>query len=457
MRKNKRGAEQRHTGGAASTFIFILGFILLLYILFLPPEDRQALLDGEDTDGDNKKIHELNNTLVHVKSLHIDYLSMDKFEHTISPFYLFLTTNAKQLYSANNFYIKNNWFNEQSKVVDFSIDDLPNTKDVKLSFNVDQRKGKLKIVLNGNVLYEDNVDSDNVGPIKIEKDFLERDNRMVFEVSDVGGKFWETNEYSVMDLGIYGKLTDKSKEASTNIVTLADEEIDNLETATMKFYPNCEQGEVGKLTVYINDRQLFSQVPDCSMLNRFSIPKDFLEKGRNKVTFRSDGGRYLIDQLEIETELSEETYPLYYFDIPDDLYDDIQDGDALVNFSVEFVDDNEYDDKTFELSINGHITHVDTREVFYNRIFVKDWIEEGTNYIKIIPKSSVDIVELNLEVEGDDYYDGDEDSKENCIKRYRRECYKGDVWWYDSCGDRSVLAYRCGNDEDCEDGSCVTP
>ena len=456
--KSKKGQSQ-NKGGSAATFIFVLGFILILYILFLPPEDRQDLL-GIDSDGNGNGYdkYELNETLITVNSLHLDYLSMDNFEHNVPPFYLFVKTESKELFSQNAFYVKNNWFSSQDKKINFNIENPDKIEDVKMSFNSKTRNGRLKILFNGVVVLEEEIGEENVGPIEIDEELIEAQNELVFGVSDTGAKFWETNEYAISQLKIIGKVSDTSQQQSSNIITLSKEEIDNLEEATLKFFPNCQLGDAGVLRVYMNGNTIVSQVPDCGILNMYNVPESYLHEGQNTLTFKSEKGSYLIDQLKLETELEEETYPLYYFDLTDDMYDDIQDGDALVNFSVEFVDDNEYEDKIFDLSVNGHITRVDTDENNYYKIFYKDWLEEGTNYIKIIPKSTVDIVQMRLKLDGEDYeVDDDDDDKRNCIDKYRKECYRGDVWWYSSCDERTYLAFRCANDEECDDGRCVEP
>jgi len=42
-----------------------------------------------------------------------------------------------------------------------------------------------------------------------------------------------------------------------------------------------------------------------------------------------------------------------------------------------------------------------------------------------------------------------------CSTQYKQKCYDGDVYWYDSCGDRETRANDCKVSEYCKDGECI--
>lgn len=48
-----------------------------------------------------------------------------------------------------------------------------------------------------------------------------------------------------------------------------------------------------------------------------------------------------------------------------------------------------------------------------------------------------------------------ETSNENCDSNTYLRCWSGNVWWYDSCGRREKLYKQCAWGEDCSDGQCV--
>ena len=106
-------------------------------------------------------------------------------------------------------------------------------------------------------------------------------------------------------------------------------------------------------------------------------------------------GIYLVDQIKVDLELEELTSPLYWFEITDDEMENITKGLIDINLSLEFVDDDE--DKILDINVNGHMRRVDQDEADYEKQ-INSWVEEGRNYIKLIPKKTVDIVTLTIEM-----------------------------------------------------------
>ena len=47
-----------------------------------------------------------------------------------------------------------------------------------------------------------------------------------------------------------------------------------------------------------------------------------------------------------------------------------------------------------------------------------------------------------------------EPAKPTCIEYKERKCYDGKPWWYDSCGNKHIVAERCEYDEQCVEGYC---
>ena len=45
--------------------------------------------------------------------------------------------------------------------------------------------------------------------------------------------------------------------------------------------------------------------------------------------------------------------------------------------------------------------------------------------------------------------------EKRCESEHEKKCYGGDVYWYDSCGDRGNRYDSCGSNETCSDGRCV--
>lgn len=391
--KNKRGQGD---AGNAAVLVALIGGIILLYILFLPPAERAELLGenltDEDHDGtDNGE----NKTLLSESPGRIDFLATKEYTHDIPSFTLFKTTNSQIISTINPFYVKNSWFDTKTKTATFNIDDVENTENVFLTFTADKHKGVLAITLNGQIVSESELTTANIAPINLPKNLLQKTNTLEFSVSESGWAFWSANIYSLQNINIIGDITDLSKQESTNVFHLTSTEAANLESVTLEFNPECRQNQVGTLDVTINYETVFSGIPDCGSLNRVEFSPGILSSGTNKVIFKTEMGSYLLDQIVIETRLKESLHPTYYFELSAEEFEDVEndDKDALLHF--EFVKADE--DREVEVTINGRTFTVDIDEgdKSYSKN-INDYLREEENYVKLVPQTVLEIVKLKI-------------------------------------------------------------
>ncbi len=390
---------QGTSAASATGFIALVVGLIILYIIFLPPEERAELLgENETVAGEEKEVsvEDEESILLLEYPGRIDYLKEKEYEHDISAFKLYKTINAQELDTINPFIIRHGLFDEVKKEVPFKIKDLKNTENVLLSFTAKKYKGILTIKLNEINIFENEITTSNPKPIKLKKEYLEENNVLEFSVSGTGAKFWSTNIYSFDDIKIVGDVADISRQESKNIFFVSENEKLNLERAKLRFWPECEQEDVGKLNILINYQDVFSGVPDCKTINMYSFSPTVLHKGDNNIIFKTDKGSYLIEQIKITTDLRELTYPTYYFEINESTYDKIKNDTHDIKLILEFVDDKR--DKVMNLNINNRMIYVDTEEADYYKN-IDDYAKEGNNFIKIEPLSMLDIVELRIELE----------------------------------------------------------
>lgn len=382
------------TGANAATFVGILIVVILFYILFLPQEERNKLLEDETKPG--QIIKEGNNiTLLEEQIGRIDFRSMDKFNHSIPSFTLFKTTNADVLKRINPFYIRNGWFDKKFYNTSFNLANPEQTSNVLLSLTATKYKGMLTIKLNNNVIFEAELTGETVEPIILSSEQLQKDNRLEFTVAKVGWKFWTTNEYAFQNVEVIGDVTDISRQESKNVFYATESEVTNIERATLKYSPECDPDTVGALNIAINSKNIFSGVPDCGILNKIEFNPGLVEVGSNNVVFKTQEGSYLVDLIMVNTQLKEKTFPIYYFDVNSTIYEGVNSGNLSTFIRFRFVEDDE--DKEFDLSVNGHLTRVDQRKAYYEKR-IDSFIEDGNNYIEIRPKSILNIVDMRVEV-----------------------------------------------------------
>ena len=204
----------------AAILVTIIGGLIIIYILFLPEDEREALLENKTIDRGDDDDDELGEGILLREFIgRID--TVEEIEDKDIPnIFLFETTNAKELQRINPFIVRNGVFDEKIKTIDFGIDDLENVDNVILSFRAKKRDGTLTIKLNNNIIFENDIDSETVSPISLDRALLRDANTLEFSVSSVGFRFWKTNEYSLEDIRVIGDITDKSKQESRNIFTI---------------------------------------------------------------------------------------------------------------------------------------------------------------------------------------------------------------------------------------------
>jgi|TARA_B100000315_G_scaffold194463_1_gene185121 hypothetical protein len=386
----------------AAVLVAVIAGLIILYILFLPEAERESLLENKsvkrttgsgsgDENGDIL-LREFPGRLDTVEGV------LDK---NIPNIYLFEQTDAKELERINPFIVRNGWFDKKDRTVSFGIDDLENADNVMLSFKAGKHEGILTIKLNNEIVYENDIAGETVAPIMLKRNLLMDENTFEFSVSSVGFRFWKTNEYSLDDMKIVGDITDRSKQESRNVFTLTGTELFNIERANLRFVPYCKNvASVGVLDVFINNREVFSAVPVCEDAYRQPIPIGILDVGENRVIFRTNKGSYSVEQIKVEFIEKEVRTNVYYFEVDQSVIDDIEDEEIDVVLIIEFVDDEK--NKRADLNINDRFISIDQEDRSYTKTLNDgddpDFIKEGNNFIEIMPRTRLDVVELRVKI-----------------------------------------------------------
>ena len=392
----KKKAQIANAGGAA-VLILVIMIVIIIYVLFLPPSEREDILRGNETsEEEEEELAENKSILLEEDPGRMDFISEREYEHNIPSFYLYKTTNAIELKKINPFVVRNVVFDRKGYNTTFFIKDMENTKNVVLSFQARKHSGILKIQLNGETLFESEVSTFNVAPISMPMGSLEEKNMLEFSVSEVGWQFWRTNEYHLENVRIIGDVTDVSRQESMNVFHVTSIEKENVERSFIKFSPECAPDSVGRLDVFLNNHFVFSGIPDCGILNTHEFSPDLLLKGSNNIVFKTDQGSYLIDLIEVKTELKETPYVVYYFELNASQYNDVLHDELDVNLTFEFVEHGNL--KEAKLIINGHETGLYTKERIYSKV-IDAYIQKGNNAIKIVPKETLNVITIRVKLE----------------------------------------------------------
>ncbi len=381
----------------AAVLVAIISGLIVLYIMFLPGEERKNLLESnltEEDNGDEEDVSEEVLLLEHPGRL--AYLKETEMDHVIPPMNLYTSTEATILKSINSLYVKNGVFDKQSKTIIFSVTDLANTKNVIMSFDVKKSEGRLIIKLNGYEVFNGEATERNMEPLNLAVENLKSENTIEISASEVGFMFWKTNEYSLESLKILADVTDVSARKGSGVFFMEQAELDNLKSSKLKFFPDCEVRKVSKIDVLINNYNVFSSIPDCGMLQTVEFSPFTLIEGENKLEFKTDKGQYLIDRIVVKTELKEAPSYVQYFELSENQMGKIEDKEMDLNLTLVFVDKET--EKEADIIINGKKSYMPlTKEISFSKK-INEYVEEGTNSLKIIPKKTIDLKDLKVEL-----------------------------------------------------------
>jgi len=391
----KKGARSRLGQGGinAAILVAIIAGLIILYIIFLPASEREKFVEEEKTTTGSG---EQPNVLLKVSPGLLSTSKGLEDEKSIPNIFLVETTNAKELEKINPFIVRNGWFDKRINKINFGIDDPDNTDNAVLTFTAKKRQGILAIKLNNAVIFENELASDVIEPISLDKKLLGKTNILEFSVSSVGAKFWTTNEYSFENVRIVGDITDTTRQESTNIFTISQPEISSMDKANVKFIPYCDNvPDIGALEVYVNNKKLLSTVPICKNAYKQSIPKSVLNEGENNIVFKTGKGSYSVEQIKISLEFREPTVKTYFFEVSGDNFKKIKSGSRNVQLTIKFVDSTSK--KKAKLDVNGHAETVDTDKMTFTEK-INNKVSEGNNFVRLEPLEDFEVVEMKIEL-----------------------------------------------------------
>lgn len=333
FRLNKSGES---TTIFSAILVFVIALVLIIYVMSIPPSDRQNLLNNnakpnyDVTTGANvpgQSTSEFETDYFFKGPGLVEEVDTDsKKEHSLPAVNLRTKINSIIFIEDPAFFVRESISDSYTRSIPFVIDDLDSISDIYYTFLAKKNVGVLTISLNGNIIYQGDMDSLNFAPRKLSKYMLKKNNVLEFKVNDVGLLFWRTNEYILEDFKLFGNKMETSAQSSFVTFDLGNSEFEFMKTAKLKFYPDCKQQVVNNLEIYINDDLVMDQIPDCGILNIFDIPKGSLNEGYNSLTFSTQKDSYLIDRLQVVTSLKDNDDLIYYFDLEKDIFNVYEDS-----------------------------------------------------------------------------------------------------------------------------------
>ncbi len=383
----KRGQE-----GGAAALVALIALFMILYILFLPPEERSKLL-GETKDGkiDEKALPKTELLLAQPGRV---IPKGDVVSHHPLPSVILTTkTEAIMLDSWDSVHVRHSVFSSAPQELKFSLHDPDNVENVLLNFLVVNGKGILTIKLNGEQIFSREVTARNIEPISLKKSLLHKDNILAFTVSSPS-PFWQTNTYILGDISVRGDIIDKTKTASTSTFYMDSDEKKMLKRATLSYVVLCDPTSLGKVTISLNNKVISDGAPACSVPTRLDVPIDFTSTGTNTLQWKSDKGTYKFEGVTVEGGLKEPQNYHVYFTVSPEQYDYGASHALPIMLTMIFVGGEK---KQARLFVNNELVALDTTASEY-ATEITGLVRKGYNAIEIDPAASFEIQELHVEI-----------------------------------------------------------
>ena len=390
--------QKGQAAAGAAVLLAIIAALLVIFIILIPPAERAELLGDNTVNATSSTIKEsaVEKNLLTISPGRIDYLGQKEIEHPLPVVNIYTRTESEILAEKSLVSSRRTLFSEQSDTLTFQVPDVDHTKNVLLSFMVDSIKGRLLVKVNGEKIFDEEVELGSLEPLRLPQSSLQQTNQIEFTVSSPGLAFWATHAVKISEVQVVGEVTDLRAQTSRNIFLVSETEKRNLETIKLKFQPDCTFEEVDQLTVTINGREVYAGVPDCDLA---FVPIEFspemVNQGENEIIFRTEAGTYLLSHVLIESKLKEIEFPTYYFELSQSQYDDVVKERRRLRLQLDFVD--VVTSKYGEIVFNGHALNFDTKESSTVLDLSADAVK-GTNSLKIKPQKTIEIRELRVDM-----------------------------------------------------------
>ncbi len=403
----KRGMAAEVGTGAAATVILIIGLLIVVYLILLPNDAREDVLEGRDIDfdefddnGDTDSDGNGKDKTILLRNPGIVLpAGIEKIEKKFASVNLLDSSNRETKKLADRIVVSRGLFSNNFEELDFTIENSDNLESLSLFFNIKEAKGSIKVELNGKTVFEGGLDSGDI-PIELPVVNLGNRNRLKISGSEVRFAFLSRNEFELRDLELIQEFNIVNKAELRTFEVSRAEAIDDAE---MEFFVNCVEvsTDQGILRVFLNRRVIFfgKIVCDASQ-SKFDVDEDLFTDGTNRLTFEVDKGNYLIEEIELNYDFDEGFNPLYFFTIDEEDFEDINDGDDVKLILKLDKSDEGSERKRADMRINDKAVFMDVNTKSFEKD-ITEFIVEGENFIKVFPKNEFDLIQLEIRLERD--------------------------------------------------------
>lgn len=342
MLPSRKGRRTGQSTTGAAILVALIAALIVLYILFLPPAQRAALLGdpsgpwGPGTPTDPTAV-------VYTSPVGLVTAPVNpSIVHELPTVTVRTIEEGSVLFRRDTAIIENNVFEKNPLTATFTANPS-STRNAYLSMNVaGSTGGRLVVTLNGEELYNEPPRSRTIPPIVLTG--LAETNDLAVHVSDVGFAFWKTNRISLADVRVTADVTDFTDASVAQRFTIGEEELRAMQTSLLSFVPICNRE--GSVMITVNGAEVFSGRPDCQTLNTLEIAPTRLVAGENTLRYTTTNADILLDRGRVTTTATPQQNKQFTFTL-----DPARVAGRPVMLRIYFADANE---KQGFITLNGN-------------------------------------------------------------------------------------------------------
>jgi hypothetical protein len=369
--------------GTVSGLVILIGVLIVIYVLLIPPCDKCDLLDSDCPNYCEVELED--NVLLSVSPGEIYY--SDVVVHNLNSVNLFIKYEPFVSELASSLEISKSWFGSLDQEFSFNLENLENLDSAHLSFLIMESAGDLYIYLNDKQVFAGKGNPGELKNVDLPSSYLLEDNILKMYVNPPGILFWVKNKYLLKDF----KLNEESvriHSSEERTFLINSEEKSYIKDSVLEYSVYCTEliDDIANLKIYLNEVQLSSEFVFCTSEDKsIEVGLDIILEGTNNMLFLVDDGNFLISDIKLKNTLEKEIFPNYSFEI-----DSTFGKNFIMLISFDSTGLNNLDVK-----INNELLNIETTNSYFEQD-ITNFIKSGKNYIELIPNSEIDINKLEI-------------------------------------------------------------
>lgn len=373
----------------AGGLVILMGLFIILYILFLPPADRAALIGGATGDTPDPTVVDPIDLLLDESPGMLTPQRETSETRNLNSFTLLARGEYTPVFSAGETHVFSSRYDRRVFERTFELDAVP--VDARMSVSLREVQGGLRVYVNNQEVYSGRPMS------RSNKQILDLPIRQGINTIRIESTerwwLWGSNSAQIDSVQVIANVYSPQTARSEQSFSLPLENRQHLERASLRFLLGCDELRQ-QMTIRLNDRLIGSTVFDCESPHEIELPISALDD-TNRIVFEASRGVASVQSPTLRFLYTRSVDPLYYFHLTDDQWRDVRDGTKEARLYVSFVRDGH--EKDLIVDVNGNYVSVrldrDEREF---RQDITRFIERGENYLRLEARRSAQIVKVQV-------------------------------------------------------------